>query len=202
MNWNELWHDHYRYEGKHAMLSPSNPAWLNYDDVHMAVANSKWAAAERGTKLHALAKQCIDLHIYAVSESTDILQKTFGLYVADCINNHMRTEQVLVYSPRAFGTADAIHFNPNDGCLKVFDLKTGTTAASFRQLEVYAALFTLEYRVSPIVYDLRIYQNGSIRYEAPSPAHITGICNKIIHADEMLLALTMGDEYGDTTELV
>lgn len=185
MNWNV----HYGYEGKHAMLSPSTPAWLNYDEAHMAVATSKWAAAERGTKLHALAKQCIDLHIYVERDSTDVLQKTFGLYVHDCIDNRMRTEQVLVYSPRVFGTADAISFNENTLGIKVFDLKTGSTPASFRQLEIYAALFGLEYGVRPISYDLRIYQNGDIRYEQPTVDHMDGITNKIISADKMLVSI-------------
>ena len=200
-----IWREHYELKDRHAMLSPSSPAWINYDLVKMATALSKWNAAERGTKLHALAKECIDLGVNVVSESDDRLQKTMGLYVNDCIQYKMKTEQTLYYSPILFGTADAIRFENQTNTLYIFDLKTGTTTASFRQLEIYACLFCLEYGFNPLdlSYELRIYQNSEIRYEFPTPEHIDNILQKILNASEMVYKLRGGgDEFGNIPPVV
>ena len=67
-------------------------------------------------------------------------------------------------------------------------MKTGSTPASFKQLEIYAALFCLEYRVDPlkIQYELRIYQNDEVLIETPSGAEIEDIMRKIIIFDEQI----------------
>ena len=67
-------------------------------------------------------------------------------------------EQVLYYSSNCFGTADAISFK--DKFLRIHDLKTGVIPAHVEQLEIYAALFCLEYKVKPqdIGMELRLYQ--------------------------------------------
>lgn len=74
----------------------------------------------------------------------------------------MTPEQVLYYSENCFGTADAISFRNN--FLRIHDLKTGVVPAHMEQLEIYAALFCLEYRVKPmdISMELRIYQNDDV----------------------------------------
>ncbi len=64
----------------------------------------------------------------------------------------MVTEQTLYFSENCFGTADTISFRRNK--LRIHDLKTGITATSEKQLEVYAALFCLEYGASP--FDIEI----------------------------------------------
>lgn len=58
-----IFEKHTRLEGLHAPFSASSSAWLRYnDDKALEVYNNK-KAAEMGTKLHAWAKQTIDLGI-------------------------------------------------------------------------------------------------------------------------------------------
>ena len=56
------------------------------------------------------------------------------------------------------------------------------------QLEIYAALFCLEYRVKPIDIEteLRIYQNDDILYHNPTADDISTIMNKIIVSDKII----------------
>ena len=56
------------------------------------------------------------------------------------------------------------------------------------QLEVYAALFCLEYRLKPgdIDMELRIYQNDEIIVHEPTTEDIAHIMDKIIHLDKLL----------------
>ena len=84
------------------------------------------------------------------------------------------------------GTADAISFRNN--FLRIHDLKTGKRTVHIEQLEIYAALFCLEYKIKPndIKIELRIYQNDEIIVHEPEPEEITEIMNKIIHVDKML----------------
>jgi hypothetical protein len=65
-------------------------------------------------------------------------------------------------------------------------LKTGVTATSQKQLEVYAAIFCLEYGMSPfeIEIELRIYQREDIRIFHPPPELIADIMEKIVYFDE------------------
>ena len=72
--------------------------------------------------------------------------------------------------------------------LRIHDLKTGITAASFSQLEVYAALFCLEYGHSPydIEMELRIYQNNEVLVHDPDADHIAYIMDKIVDFDEKI----------------
>ena len=84
------------------------------------------------------------------------------------------------------GTADAISFRNN--FLRIHDLKTGTRPVHIEQLEIYAALFCLEYRVKPtdIKIELRIYQNDEILVHEPEAEEIIVIMNKIIHLNKIL----------------
>ena len=84
------------------------------------------------------------------------------------------------------GTADAISFRNN--FLRIHDLKTGTRPVHIEQLEIYAALFCLEYKVKPtdIKIELRIYQNDKILVHEPEPEEIIAIMNKIVHLNKIL----------------
>ena len=90
------------------------------------------------------------------------------------------------------GTADAIAFRNN--FLRIHDLKTGRRSVHIEQLEIYAALFCLEYRVNPsdIRMELRIYQNDEILVHEPTAEDIIQIMNKIIHCDKLLLEIERG----------
>lgn len=56
------------------------------------------------------------------------------------------------------------------------------------QLEIYAALFCLEYKVKPadIEIELRLYQNNEILYHTPTVEDIAPIMDKIITFDKVI----------------
>ena len=172
---------HLNLEGLHAPFSPSQSSWLRYDDEKALEVYSNKKAAEVGTRLHAWAKETIDLGIKQPKS-----KKTIYAYVNDAIGFKMDTEVVLYYSDYFFGTADAISFR--DGFLRIHDLKTGKTKVHIEQLEIYAALFCLEYKVKPaeIRIELRIYQNDEIFVHNPAPEDITDIMNKIVHLNKLI----------------
>lgn len=172
---------HLNLEGLHAPFSPSQSSWLRYDDSKALEVYNNKKAAEIGTKLHAWAKDTIDLGIKQPKS-----KKTIYAYVNDAIGYRMSTEVVLYYSDRFFGTADAISFR--DGFLRIHDLKTGKLPVHMEQLEIYAALFCLEYKVKPgdIQIELRIYQNDEIIYHNPTAEDIVPIMDKIIHLNKLL----------------
>lgn len=179
--------DHKKLQGLHAPFSPSQASWLRYDDEKAIEVYSNRKASELGTRLHQWAKDTIDLGIKQPRS-----KKTLYAYVNDAIGFKMDTEVVLFYSTRFFGTADAISFR--DGMLRIHDLKTGRIPAHMEQLEVYAALFCLEYRVKPIEIDmeLRIYQNDEVIYHNPSPEDILEIMDHIVHLNKLLEKLDEG----------
>lgn len=113
-------------------------------------------------------------------------KKTLNMYVNDAIGFRMTPEQMLVYSPNAFGTADAVSFKKNK--LRIHDLKTGITPASFEQLEIYVAFFCLEYGVKPfeIEIELRLYQNDEVSVLEPDPDNITHIMDRIVTFDKII----------------
>lgn len=172
---------HLRLEGQHAFLSASKYHWVNYDDQKLEDTYMNYKASTLGTRLHALAEECIKLGVKLPRS-----RKTLNLYVNDAIGFKMRTEQILYYSDNAFGTADAISFRKKH--LRIHDLKTGVTPGSMKQLEVYVALFCLEYGVSPndITTELRIYQNDEIVIYEPHPEDILYIMEKIIMFDKRI----------------
>lgn len=172
---------HWNVAGKHAFLSPSQYHWVGYDEDKLIKRWDTWKAAERGTRLHALAKECIELKVNLRGNSSTLSQ-----YVNDAIGFRMTPEVVLYWSDFCFGTADTISFDK--GKLRIHDLKTGTTPASFVQLEIYAALFCLEYGVDPQSIDifLRIYQNDEYVEENPSGDMIQELSDKIVHFNDMI----------------
>ena len=177
MNFNK----HLGLEGQHAFLGASKYHWINYDENKVADAYLKFLATQRGTALHEFAANCITL-----GQKLPKSQKTLNMYVNDAIGYKMIPEQILFYSENCFGTADAISFR-ND-FLRIHDLKTGAIPAHMEQLEIYAALFCLEYHIKPsdISMELRIYQNNEILYHNPTVEDIAPIMDKIITFDKTI----------------
>ena len=172
---------HSNLEGLHAPFSASQSSWLRYSDEQAIEVYTNKTAAEMGTRFHQWAKDTIDLGIKQPRS-----KKTIYAYVNDAIGFKMSTEVVLYYSDRFFGTADSICFR--NGMLRIHDLKTGKTPVHMEQLEVYAALFCLEYKVKPsdIDMELRIYQNDQILYHNPTAEDIVPIMDKIVHLNNLL----------------
>lgn len=171
--------DHHELEGRHSFLSPSNHSWVGYSPEKLRTVYLNHFAKERGTKLHAFARDAI-LYGQKLSNS----KKALNRFVNDAIGYRMTPEQILYYSPNCFGTADAISYR--DGLLRIHDLKTGETKASFLQLEIYAALFFLEYKeysVEESNIELRIYQGVDIQIETPDPNVISQLMDTIRHSD-------------------
>lgn len=177
MNFNK----HSALEGQHAFLGASKYHWINYDSDKVAEAYSKFLATQRGTVLHAFAEQCITL-----GQKLPKSQKTLNMYVNDAIGYKMTPEQILYYSENCFGTADAISFRNHS--LRIHDLKTGVIPAHMEQLEIYAALFCLEYGFKPsdIDMELRIYQNNEVLVHNPTAEEIVPIMDKIVTFDKVI----------------
>jgi hypothetical protein len=185
MNFNK----HLDLEGQHAFLSASKYHWINYDEEKLSASYAKFLATQRGTRYHAFECECIRLGV-----SLPKTKKSLNMYVNDAIGYKMETEQPLYYSDNCCGTADAIAFRQNT--LRVHDLKTGETPSSIHQLEIYAALFCLEYDMHPsdIHIELRLYQSDEVIVHEPPPEDILYIMNKIITFDKEIDKMKMGEE--------
>lgn len=178
MNFNR----HSNLEGLHAPFGPSQSSWLRYDDDKITDVYLNKKASVMGTRLHAWAKETIDLGIKQPRSN-----KTIYAYVNDAIGFKMSTEVILYYSDRFFGTADAISFR--NMYLRIHDLKTGKGPVSMEQVLVYAALFCLEYRIKPTDLkgcELRIYQNDDYEYMNPTPDEILHVMDRIVYLDKVL----------------
>lgn len=184
MNFNR----HSHLGGLHAFLSPSKISWINYDEEKLNLSYTRYQAVQRGVELHALADDCIRLGVKLPKS-----KKTLNLYVNDAIGYRMTTEQPLYYSENCFGTADAISFRQN--ILRIHDLKTGITPGNIHQLEIYAALFCLEYDVKPqtIKIELRIYQDDQVLVHEAHPEDILYIMEKIVIFDKRIDKIKMGE---------
>lgn len=182
--------NHRELEGRHALLSPSNYHWLNYDDHKLRTRYLASTNARRGTDLHALAHEAIRLGVILDDSNLSLTQ-----YVNDGIHFRMQCEQALFYSDNCFGTADTICFR--DNVLRIHDLKTGVSATSEKQLEVYAALFCLEYGVDPYSIDieLRIYQREEVRVFVPFAEAIDEIMAKIVYSDQQVEDFKASDQF-------
>ena len=179
---------HLNLVGTHSFLSPSNYHWINYDEDKLDRTFFASMAAKRGSEIHSFAKEAIRLGIRLPTA-----KKTLNLYVNDAIGYQMVPEQVLYYSPNCYGTSDAIGFKVRQKLLRIHDLKTGFTEASVHQLEVYAAIFCLEYRMLPttIRMEFRIYQQDQIKIYDGDPDVITHIMDRIVTFDKRINAMRM-----------
>lgn len=179
---------HLRLRGEHAFLSPSQYHWINYTPNRLAERWNAVQAGAYGTIQHEYAQQEID-----AGRLSDIAG-TVGMYINDAIRHRMNTEQVLFYSENCFGTADAISFRYRT--LRIFDLKTGVVPGSVHQLEIYAALFCLEYDVDPfkINIELRIYQDSEVIVYDADPEDIVFIMEKIQEFDSQIEQMKREEE--------
>lgn len=171
---------HLNLQGEHAFLSPSSYHWIHYTEDRLI---KRWTAAQAGAYGNIQ-------HDYAQREiragRLSNLVGTVGLYINDAIRYRMTTEQVLYYSENCFGTADTICFRYNT--LRIHDLKTGAIKGSVHQLEIYAALFCLEYDKDPfkIKIELRIYQDNEVLVYDADPEDIIFIMEKIQEFDNVI----------------
>lgn len=179
---------HFELKGKHAFLGASKWHWINYNEDKLVTSFYNYQAIEKGTELHEFAAQCIRLR-----QKLPKSKKTINMYVNDAIGFKMIPEQPLYFSENCFGTPDAICFNNN--MLRIHDFKSGVIPAHIEQLEVYAALFFLEYCLKPntVKIELRIYQNDEVLYHNPEPSEIVPIMDKIITFDKILKKIKEGD---------
>jgi hypothetical protein len=179
-----LFNMHSNLAGQHAFLGASKYHWINYDDEKLARVFTASMAAHRGTELHELAHNLIRLGVKLPGN-----RRSLNQYVNDAIGYRMTPEQVLYYSNNCFGTADSISFRRN--LLRVHDLKTGVTPTSRSQLDVYAALFCLEYDMKPFNIDmeLRIYQNDEVQIFEGDAEKVAHIMDKIITFDQRINAI-------------
>jgi len=174
-------HNHSNLKGQHAFLGASKYYWVNYDADKLIDSYKKYQATLRGTLYHDLACDLITMGVRLPKS-----KKTFNMYVNDAIGYKMAPEQILYYSDNCFGTADSISFR--NKLLRIHDLKTGEIPAHMEQLEIYAALFCLEYGYKPsdIDMELRIYQNDQIIYSEPGVEDILPIMDKIVTFDKYI----------------
>lgn len=211
---NFSYHEHPELKGKHSFLSPSKIAWQNYDDDKLILSYKSSRAAEIGTALHELVTTYIDkMERPTKSELSgairyDLLRRDLPLYldidavvenirnyIRDAIGFRMKTEFVLKYSDKCFGTADTLVFNRKKGILRIHDLKTGITPAKIEQLNAYAALFCLEYKIRPADIDifLRIYQDGEIFELKPELDILVPLMDDIVHKSKILADIDSGE---------
>lgn len=185
MNFNK----HSNLEGQHAFLGASKYHWINYDNSKVVDSYSKYLATLKGTTLHEFAAQCI-----RIGQKLPKSQKTLNMYVNDAIGFKMIPEQPLFYSENCFGTADVISFRNN--ILRIHDYKSGIVPAHIEQLEIYAALFCLEYKKKPadIEIELRLYQSDQIIVHTPTVEDIAPIMDKIITFDKLIAKMKLEEE--------
>ena len=198
-----IFNKHSNLEGKHALLGGSKYYWINDETKEDKLKRIRsFYISDLGTALHAVAQKrikygfkltkhdkksvIIDILEFGIPEIVirsvdfDLMFDNLQTYVNDAIGFKMEPEQILYYSDYCFGTADAISFR--DGYLRIHDLKTGLMPAHIEQLEVYVALFCLEYKIKPIdiKIELRIYQNNEIIIHNPEVDEIVPIIDQII----------------------
>ena len=172
---------HSELSDRHAFLSPSKYHWINYTDEKVDSTFRTALASAKGTRLHELAQQLINENV-----KLPRTKQTLNTYVNDAIGYRMSTEVTLYYSDNAFGTADTISFRNN--LLRIHDLKTGVSKASMWQLQVYAAMFCLEYKKEPnkIAIELRIYQSDAIELDRPDPEITLEVMDTILRAHKVI----------------
>ena len=206
-----IWKDYSEFKRRvkdaHAFCGASNYHWRNYDKEKLIQTKMNSNANAIGTLLHSYAAKniaegfklykgdkrsilrylTIENNIPAYSVDIDSLFPNLMNYVNDSIGYRMTPEVLLYYSDNFYGTTDAISFK--DDVLKISDLKTGKSPASFMQLENYAAFFCLDYKVKPTdlkKIEFRIYQGGEIIFAEPDPKILLPITEQIVEFNNVL----------------
>lgn len=202
-----IWKDYSKLKNTHAFCGASNYRWRNYDVDKLIQSKVSSYATSIGTLLHEYAADNIK-HRFKINKSDKrgilrylsiehgiILQSieinrlfpNLMNYVNESIDFEMDPEVTLYYSDDFYGTADAISWE--DGVLRISDLKTGVTPASFMQLENYAAFFCLDYKIKPTQIkhmEFRIYQNGEVMFADPEPIILAPIIEQVIEFNRVL----------------
>lgn len=173
--------EHFDLYGKHAFLSGSNYSWTNYTPEKLEQVYRNVRKKEEGIELHAFASVAIKKRIKVAPH-----KKALNMFINDAIGFNMQPEVPLYYSDNCFGTCDAIAFKNN--FLQIHDLKTGYIKASFRQLDIYSAIFCLEYNKDPyeIAIEQRIYQGRGFETCAPEPEKIKNVMDNIVEFDRII----------------
>ena len=202
-----IWKDYSKLKNTHAFCGASNYRWRNYDPDKLIQSKINSYATTIGTLLHEYAADNIRNRFkIAKSDKRSILRylsiehgiilssidisrlfPNLMTYVNESIDFNMDPEVTLYFSDDFYGTADAISWN--DGVLRISDLKTGVTPASFMQLENYAAFFCLDYKIKPTQIkqmEFRIYQNDEVMFAAPEPIILSPIIEMIIEFNRVL----------------
>ena len=208
-------HDELR--GTHALFSPSQSAWLRYDEEKIIDRIRNQYRTALGTEIHEYAADEITLshkknNIRSITQEIEsyIFEKykkdrnKYGLrliehlnyipkevfeavkfYINDGIGYKMTVEQPVVYSDKIYGTMDTVCFN--DNLLRIHDLKTGSHEADMEQLEVYAALFCLEYDFKPseLEFELTLYQWDGKVVHNPTVENLLPIIDAIITTNKI-----------------
>lgn len=208
-----IWKNFSRLRGAHSTLSPSQSYWIYDEDDEFEKRFCNSYSQTIGTLLHDAAAKRIEkgpLIGYRMSKKNksdiliDLLDKgvprkvidyipfddmydNVCRYVNDAIGAHMDPEVCLYYSDNCFGHADTINFDDKKNKLLIFDLKTGISQVKIEQLQIYAALFFLDYReykVKDVDIELRIYQtNQDVVIDIPETEDILTIMDKIKKLD-------------------
>ena len=203
-----LWNDHSKLpKDKHAFLGGSRFSWLNYNEEDLRIAWERQYAQKMGTVLHELSSKLIDNRIKITNKDKNMVllylidngvpREIIDLnrimdnlipYITDGIGFRMKSEQPLFYSENIYGFADSIIFDERKRILRIHDYKSGITPAHLEQLEIYAALFCLEYRFKPgdINFELRIYQDGDQLIGNPKASDILPTMDKIVTFDKLI----------------
>lgn len=185
-----IWNDHSREirRGDHAVFSPSQYSWINYSPEKLLEVFKNKQAAKKGTEDHDFAAMCIKRR-----QRLWRSKRTLESYVNDAVGFGMDPEVLLYYSPFFYGWCDAILYDERNKILRIHDLKTGVNPASMCQLEIYAALFFLEYgdryKISPfsVNIELRIYQSDEVNIAQPLGERIKELMDLIIFDNGILM---------------
>jgi hypothetical protein len=189
---------HPELEGRHALFSPSQHSWLNYNVDATVKKFLKSYSQEIGTLIHELASRriisrykidyidknliinllSVDNHIPYDAYNTDKILHSLVPFVNDCIDDNMDSEVALMNDYTSFGHTDAIKYEIEAMELYISDYKSGENqVVEFDQLIIYAAYFFLEYgqrlHIDPYKVKkirLRLYQTNS---EDPSRSPIS-----------------------------
>lgn len=180
---------HLNLQGEHAFLSPSQYHWVNYSPDKLIERWTSAQASAYGVQQHLYC------HHEILAGRLSSMVGTVGAYINDAIHYKMEVEQVLFYSENCFGTADTIAYRYKT--LRIHDLKTGVIKGSVHQLEVYAAIFCLEYGLDPYSIkriELRIYQDNEVAVYDADPEDIVHIMDRIVEFDRLITHRRLEEE--------
>lgn len=193
---------HPELRDKHALFSPSQHNWIDYDEAKLLTFYDNRDAQVVGTQAHVYAAELIRMHYWFLEHNLpspiSLRRKdSVSLHVMHSINHWLQPEVPVKYSDICFGTSDALGFHLPTKTLRINDLKTGRLPGDMRQLEQYAAIFFAEYApilqykymidINECKVELRIFQYDDITLVEPPIDYIIGeVLAKARHQHEVL----------------